>query len=279
MIKWQTNKVSIAVIMSLYREDKLEYVKLAVESLLNQTYQAFNLYIKFDGVIEIETEAYLRSLEDCRIMISARSENKGLAHSLNELLQEVKVLGYDFIARMDADDISLPDRFQRQIDFLNMNPQIDAVGGAINEIDELGNDRGKITRYPCKPDECKKFFARRNPVAHPTVMFRKSFFEKVGWEYPTDFARNEDTRLWHEGYKHGCSIANISDVLLDFRMTDKMFTQRRNGREFAKSQLELRKLIAKDLGYGNKAIFYAYAMYILMISPSWLLKFAYKVLR
>lgn len=279
MLNTQKPHPVLAVIMSLYRGDRLDYVKLAVESLLNQTYKAFDLYIKTDGIVAVDVEAYLRSLSDERVNISARSVNKGLAYSLNELLREVKVLGYEFIARMDADDISLPDRFQRQIDFLNMNPQIDAVGGAINEIDELGNDRGKITRYPCKPDECKKFFDRRNPVAHPTVMFRKSFFEKVGWEYPTDFVRNEDTRLWHEGYKHGCLIANISDVLLDFRMTDKMFTQRRNGREFAKSQLELRKLIAKDLGYGRKAIFYAYAMYILMISPSWLLKIAYKVLR
>ena len=74
-------------------------------------------------------------------------------------------------------------------------------------------------------------------------------------------------------------IANIPDVVLNFRMTDSMFTQRRNGREFAKSQLELRKLIAKDLGYGIMAYIYAYTMYLLMISPSWILKIAYKVLR
>ena len=110
-------------------------------------------------------------------------------------------------------------------------------------------------------------------------MFRSSFFEKAGWQYPTDFVRNEDTRLWHEGFKHGCVIANIPEVVLNFRMTDSMFTQRRNGREFAKSQLELRKLIVKDLGYGIMAYIYAYAMYLLMISPSWILKIAYKVLR
>lgn len=88
-----------------------------------------------------------------------------------------------------------------------------------------------------------------------------------------------DTRLWHEGYKHGCKIANIPDVVLNFRMTDDMFKKRRNGKDFAKSQLELRKKIIKDLGYGVMAYVYAYAMYVLMISPSCVLKTAYKFLR
>jgi hypothetical protein len=168
---------------------------------------------------------------------------------------------------------------KKQLAYLESHPEVDMVGGAINEIDENGNNRGKITCYPCAPDDCRAFFAKRNPVAHPTVMFRRSFFEKAGWAYPTDFMRNEDTRLWHEGYMHGCVIANIPDVVLNFRITESMFTQRRNGKEFAKSQLELRKLIKKDLGYGFMADAYAYAMCLLMISPSWILKLAYKVLR
>ena len=180
---------------------------------------------------------------------------------------------------MEADDIALPDRFEKQIAYLEAHPEVDMVGGAINEIDENGNDRGKTTRYPCESDLCRAFFAKRNPVAHPTVMFRRSFFEKAGWEYPTDYVRNEDTRLWHEGYKHGCVIANLPDVLLNFRMTDSMFKQHRNGFDFAKSQLKLRKLIAKDLGYGFMGYIYAYSMYLLMISPSRILKFAYKILR
>ena len=211
--------------------------------------------------------------------IQRREENKGLAVSLNELLVIIKDKEYIFIARMDADDISMLDRFEKQVKYLETHPSVDMVGGAINEIDENGKDRGKITKYPCAPEECRAFFAKRNPVAHPTVMFRRSFFEKAGWEYPTDFMRNEDTRLWHEGYKHGCVIANIPDVVLNFRMTNNMFKQRRNGREFAKSQLLLRKQIRKDLGYGLMADVYAYATYVLMISPSWILKIAYKILR
>ena len=265
--------------MSLYKNDRLDFVKLAVESILGQTYKDFDYYIQYDGPIHPEVDAYLSGLTDERVKIQCREENKGLAYSLNELLRIVMPKGYDFIARMDADDISLPERFEKQLEYLKMHPEVDMVGGAINEIDENGEDRGKITRYPCSPEDCRVFFAKRNPVAHPTVMFGRSFFEKAGWEYPMDFVRNEDTRLWHEGYKHGCVIANLPDVLLHFRMTDAMFTQRRNGKAFAKSQLVLRKIINRDLKFGFMANVYAYAMYLLMISPSWLLKLAYRVLR
>lgn len=270
---------AIAVIMSVYKNDTAEYVKLSVQSILCQTYRDFDLYVQYDGPVRDDVDDYLSGLTDERIKIQRRDENKGLAHSLNDLLGIVKPQGYEFIARMDADDISLPDRFEKQIAFLRQHPQIDCVGGAINEIDEYGNDRGKITSYPCDSDKCRAFFAKRNPVAHPSVMFRQSYFVKAGWQYPTDFVRNEDTILWYKGYLAGAQIANLPDVVLNFRMTNAMFTQRRNGKAFAKSQLEMRKIINKGLGYGPMSMVYAYAMYILMISPSWVLKIAYKVLR
>lgn len=269
----------IAVILSLYKNDRIKFVKQAVESILNQTYGNFDFYIQYDGSVEGEVDAYLLNLKDERVKIRQRVENKGLAQSLNDLLNIVKPKDYEFIARMDADDISVLNRFEKQISYLELNSIVDMVGGAINEIDEESNDRGKVIKYPCSPNDCRAFFAKRNPVAHPTVMFRRSFFDNVGWHYPIDFERNEDTRLWHEGYKHGCVIANIPDVVLNFRVTDAMLTQRRSGIAFAKSQLELRKLIARDLGFGAKAYIYAYAMFLLMIFPNWVLKLAYKVLR
>lgn len=274
-----TTNQKLAVIMSLYKNDRFEFVKLAVESILCQTYSDFDFYIQYDGAIHPKVDAYLSGIPDERVKIQRRAENKGLAYSLNELLQIVMTKRYEFIARMDADDISIRERFGKQITYLQSHSEIDMLGGAINEIDENGNNRGKVVKYPLSPTECRAFFAKRNPVAHPSVMFRRSFFEKTGWEYPTDFVRNEDTCLWYEGYKHGCVIANLPDVLLNFRMTDAMFTQRRNGKTFAKSQLELRKKINNDLQFGFMANVYAYAMYILMISPSWLLKIAYRVLR
>lgn len=269
----------IAVIMSMYKNDVVEFVKLSVESILNQTYKELDLYIQYDGPIRKEVDEYLCALTDERMHIQRRDENRGLAQSLNDLLAIVMPKGYKYIARMDADDISELDRLEKQMVYLQQNPDVDCVGGAINEIDENGKDRGKVTSYPCDSEEARAFFCKRNPVAHPTVMMRRSMFEKAGGSYPMDFERNEDTMLWYKAYMGGAKIANIPDVVLNFRMTDAMFTQRRNGKAFAKSQLEMRKIINKDLGYGLMAMVYAYAMYMLMVSPSWLLKYAYKVLR
>lgn len=269
----------VAVIMSVYQKDRLDFLKESIESILNQTYKDVDIYLICDGKLGIELDSYLSSQENESFHVNRRQENKGLATSLNELLEIVLKMDYEFIARMDADDISELDRFAKQINFLINHPDIDMVGGAIREIDFEGKVRGKIVKYPCEPNECRSFFSKRNPVAHPTVMFRRRYFEKTGCYYPTDFVRNEDTRLWHEGYKHGCVIANLPDILLNFRVTDDMFKQRRNGKEFAKSQLQLRRLIAKDLGFGIMAYVYAYATYLLMISPSWILKMAYRILR
>lgn len=273
------NDKRIAVIMSLYKNDVVDYVKLAVESILNQTYKELDFFIRYDGPIRPEVDEYLTGLKDERVKIQRRAENKGLAQSLNDLLAIVMPMGYEYIARMDADDISELNRFEKQMAYLEAHKDVDCVGGAINEIDEMGEDRGKITSYPYEPEETRAFFCKRNPVAHPTVMMRRSMFEKAGGFYPMDFMRNEDTMLWYKAYMGGAKIANLPDVLLNFRMTDAMFTQRRNGKEFAKSQLEMRKIINKDLGYGMMANVYAYAMYMLMVSPSCLLKLAYKVLR
>lgn len=275
----RTDMSKLAVIQSVYQNDKPEYLELAFDSILNQSFRDFDLLLGIDGPINKELRVVINKVHDERLHIVEHKENKGLASILNDLLVECHKEKYEYIARMDSDDISVCDRFEKQIAFLQEHTDVDIVGGAINEIDEEGNDRGKRIYYPCSPEDCRAFFAKRNPVAHPTVMFRRSFFDKVGWHYPTDFVRNEDTRLWHEGYKYECKIANIPDVVLNFRITDAMFKQRRNGKVFAKSQLELRKIIAKDLGYGPTAYIYAYCMYILMLSPSWLLKFAYKFLR
>ncbi len=274
------SKDTIAIIQSVYKNDKADYLKQAIDSILYQSYNNIVLYIGVDGSISKDLDSVLLDyMDNDKIRILRYNENRGLASTLNDLLKEVMASDSKYIARMDSDDIAEKDRLEKQLDFLIRNTNVDMVGGAINEIDEDGSNRGKVTRYPCEPDDCRKFFAKRNPVAHPTVMFRRSFFDKAGWNYPTDFMRNEDTRLWHEGYKHGCVIANLPDVLLNFRITSDMFKNRRNGKVFAKSQLELRKLIAKDLDFGFMAYVYAYATYILMISPSWLLRIAYKLLR
>ena len=115
----------IAVIMSLYNNDVLGVVKLAVESILCQTYTNFDFYIQYDGPIRPEVDEYLSTLTDERVKIQKRAENKGLALSLNDLLAVVMPQGYEYIARMDADDISLPERFEKQLAYFKSHPEVE----------------------------------------------------------------------------------------------------------------------------------------------------------
>lgn len=274
-------KKKIAAILPLYKKDKVEYIREAVESLVLQTYKDFHIFIGVDGPVGDDIKDYLRQIdENNRITIFWYNENRGLACVLNDLLEICFKEGYEYIARMDADDISEFDRFEKQVRYLDEHLKIDVVGGAISEIDEKGESRNKIIVYPESPDECKAFFAKRNPHAHPAVLFRKSFFDKLnGKKYRPEYRQNQDTMLWYDGMMAGTKHANISDVVLKFRMTDAMFKKRRNGWSFAKKQFKDRLMINRDLGYGFGADVYGFAMFCMLISPAWVKKIAYRLFR
>lgn len=271
----------IAVILPVYRKDKVKYLHLAVGSVLNQSYSNFKLFIGVDGPVD-------EDLKECLVTYERREsvkvfwfpENRGLACVLNDLLDGCFEEGFEYIARMDADDISMPERFEKQMAFLANHPEIDVVGGAIEEIDENGNQRGKVVVYPETPEGCRKFFEKRNPHAHPAVLFRKAFFDKLnGEKYRSEYRQNQDTMLWFDGMMHGTLHANIQEVVLRFRMTDAMFKKRRNGWAFAKKQYKDRLMINRGLGYGFKADVFGLAMFCLLIAPVWMKKIAYKVFR
>ena len=270
----------IAIILPVYRNDKEPYIKLSFDSILNQTYRNIHLYIGVDGPVGEDLTSCLKEYEqDERVSVEWFKENRGLAIVLNDLLDICFKKGYEFIARMDADDISKPERLEKQMEYLQEHPEIDVVGGAIEEIDEKSESRGKIIIYPETPDGCYKFFARRNPHAHPAVMFRKSFFDKAGCKYRPEYRQNQDTMLWLDGMKRGTKHANLQEVVLRFRFTNSLFKKRRNGWAFAKKQLHDRKIINKTLGYDFSATVFGYMMFCMLVSPAWVKKIAYKLFR
>lgn len=272
---------NIAVILPVYINDKVDYLSKAIESIIMQSYKDYHIYIGVDGTVGDEINEYFKLIEEqAKITIVRFEENRGLAFVLNDLLDRCLKEGYDYIARMDADDISEHSRFEAQVSFLNEHPEIDVVGGAIREIDEAGKSRNKTILYPRTPEKCRAFFAKRNPHAHPAVMFRKSFFEKLnGKKYRPEYRQNQDTMLWYDGMMVGTQHANIPDVVLCFRMTNAMFKKRRNGWRFAKKQFSDRLMINKGLGYGWKADVYGFAMFCLLVSPPWIKKIAYRFFR
>lgn len=272
---------TIAVILPVYKKDRVEYLNRAVESILYQSYEDIHLFIGVDGPVGVDLRENLNIIErQQRVSIVWFKENRGLACVLNDLLEICFKEGYEYIARMDADDISMPERFSKQMAFLEEHPEIDVVGGAIDEINEKGEHRGKVIVYPETPVECRAFFAKRNPHAHPAVLFRESFFDKLGGKkYRPEYRQNQDTMLWYDGMMVETQHANIPDVILNFRITDAMFKKRRNGWAFAKKQFKDRLMINKGLGYGFGADVYGFAMFCMLISPIWVKKIAYKVFR
>lgn len=268
----------LAVIMSLYKNDKFKYFKKAIDSILAQTFTEFDLFIQCDGVVEEECRKYISSLEDKRVFFRERLKNKGLAKSLNELLsQEVLPKNYEYIARMDADDICVPNRFEKQISFLETNNAVDIMGGFIEEIDEKDKFIQKVT-YPTDHNGMKTFFGKRNPLAHMTVMFRKSYFDKVGL-YPENTNLDEDTMFWFSGFKNGCIFANIPETMVRVRVNSD-FYGRRNGFKKSYSDFKNRTKIIKDLGLSYINYIWAFGRFAFMSFPfPKLTEFLYKKLR
>ena len=271
----------IAVILPVYKKDKVEYLNKAIEGILYQSYRDIHLFVGVDGPVGDDLRDYLEMQErQCRVSIEWFPENRGLACVLNDLLDICFKDRYEYIARMDADDISMPERLEKQMAYLETHPEIDVVGGAIEEIDENGDSRNKTIIYPETPEACRAFFSKRNPHAHPAVLFRKSFFNKLnGKKYRPEYRQNQDTMLWYDGMMAGTKHANIPDVVLKFRMTDSLFKKRRNGWAFAKKQFTDRLMINRGLRYGFMADVYGFAMFCLLVSPAWVKKIAYRVLR
>lgn len=270
----------IAVLLPVYKNDKPDYLNLAIKSILNQTYSDFKLLIGVDGPIESNLDNILSKYQDeSRLDIIRFEQNRGLAIVLNDLLDIARNIDVDFLARMDADDIAIDTRFEKQIKYLETHEEIDIVGGAISEIDEMGNSRNKIIIYPKTSEECRKFFSHRNPHAHPAVMFRWSFFDKIGHGYRPEYRQNQDTMLWYDGMMAGTKHANIPDIVLNFRMTESLFKKRRNGWSFAMKQFKDRLRINKDLKYGIGADLFGFAMFCILISPPRIKKLAYKIFR
>ncbi len=262
--------------MSVYANDNLSYLQEALESLYCQT-KKVDIFIQQDGKVSKEIQYFLdKELQDCKISyLGNRVENKGLAFSLNELLKIV-LPKYQYIARMDADDISMPNRIKEQLEFMEKHLDIDIVGGSIEEFSDVISYHKRV-EYPLKHQEMFDFFKKRVPLAHVTALFRKSFFEKAGL-YPASSPTNEDTLMWMQGFKNDCIFANISEVLVKVRVSHSFFS-RRGGTAKAWSDLKDRVLVIQTLRYNIFSYFYAVALFMVNIAPPKIKQFLYKRLR
>jgi glycosyltransferase involved in cell wall biosynthesis len=260
----------LAVIMSVYKNDRLEFVKESVNSILGQSFSAFHFFIIFDGPVRGEVDDFISSLTDDRIRISRLERNEGLASALNYLLSIVLAdPGYKLIARMDADDVSEPERFEKQYRYMQDNPEIGCLGSWYEEIDANGQHL-HFRKLPQNHDELRRRYFTRTPFAHPTVMYRRGLIEKAGL-YPTETILMEDNVLWGRALKTGIRFANIPEYLFKFRV-DERFYERRSGIKYGWNYIKTRFRILDELEYPAGAYLVSIAVGLIKMMPASVLK-------
>ena len=271
-----TKSMNVAVLMSVYGKDNPLWFEEALLSIFNQKFDGtIRLYLGVDGPLSSELEMIISKFQSKIFKIVRSPENLGLTKMLNQLLDSLQ--GEEFIFRADSDDICEPERFRKQICFMHAHPEVDVVGSAIRDIDEKGRVLLAKVRYPLTHEGCKAFFKKRDPLAHPAVLFRSRFFVKAG-HYNPDYRTDQDSFLWLQGFLHDCRFANIDEVLLSFRRSSKMY-DRRSGMKRARQMINLRLLINRSMNYSLDAYVYAFLIGLLTIFPPGLKRLMYQKLR
>lgn len=220
-----------SVLMSVYQKDKPEFLCQALNSIWEkQTLKPNEIVIVKDGALTSELDSVIEEFEsEAPVKIVALQKNGGLGNALNVGL---RYCSNELVARMDSDDISKPERFEKEISVFDEHPEYGVVGSWIDEFIESPNNVTSRRVLPEYPAEIYRYAKMRCPVNHPTVVYKKIEVEAVGGYkgFP------EDLYLWVRMLMNGSKFYNIQDSLLWFRTSDDMF-RRRGGWRYAKEEL------------------------------------------
>ena len=234
---------TVSVIMGIYKMmNKESIVKLAIDSILNQTYKDFEFIICDDGSNDGTYELVQNLIKkDDRVILIKNEKNRGLAYSLNHCLSIAKG---KYIARMDADDISIPNRFEKQVKFLDEHLEYAVVGCNMLYINENGIWGNRVLAE--KPT--KKSFLFTSPFAHPTVIMRKEILDLLnGYKVEKITRRLEDYDLFMRLYANGYKGYNMQEFLYQFREDNDAFKRRAYKYRWDEIQVRYRGFKALDL--------------------------------
>ncbi len=207
------NNILATVLMPVYNAEK--YLKESINSILNQTYTNFKFLIINDGSTDKSKEIIL-SYKDKRIIYLENEKNSGIIFTLNKGIDYIDT---KYIIRMDADDISVPERFVKQIKFMEENPEIGVSGG---QMQLFGHDNS-IWEVPLSDDKIKTQLIFSSGLAHPTVIIRTEILKKHKIYYPYDFPHMEDYAMWYKMSKF-TKFKNLNKILLNYRYENQNIT-------------------------------------------------------
>lgn len=236
-----------SVLMSVYNKEKPEYLRLSINSILNQTIPPDEIIIVKDGILTSELDSVLEKylMHNPIFNVVGYKENKGLGFALNYGLNYCR---NELVARMDSDDIARQDRCEKQLKEFEKNSSIEIIGGDIAEFIDSPDNIVAYRKVPTSDSEIKEYMKTRCPLNHMTVMFKKSVVINAG-SYQ-DWFWNEDYYLWIRMMKQGCIFANTGDVLVNVRIDADMYL-RRGGIKYFDSEVRLQKYMLKNhiIGY------------------------------
>lgn len=266
--------MQFSVLMSVYKNEKVNFFKQAIDSIINQTVPPNEIVLVRDGIVgeqlQETIDQYLETYPTLFTYIPLE-ENGGLG---NALRLGLTYCHYELVARMDTDDICIPDRFEKQLRFFKDNPQVDMVGGNIAEFNDTPET---IIDYRCVPNtdqEIKQRLKARSPFNHQTVMFKKQAVLDAGnYEH---FYLFEDWYLWVRMFLSGCTFGNLNEVLCYVRISE--MANRRGGLKYYKSCKKLLKYMKHNAVIGKsvylKSCFVRFCGYVLL--PNKARELAYK---
>ncbi|WP_433745215.1 glycosyltransferase [Falsibacillus pallidus] len=259
----------ISVIMGVYNGEK--YLHDAIKSILNQSFKDFEFIICDDGSTDKSVniiEHYKKN--DKRILFLQNDKNIGLAATLNKC---ITVADGEYIARMDCDDVSLLDRFNKQVDFLDNNKNIALVGGNAN----LFNDKGIYGIRKMEGEYTRLNVFKKNFFIHPTVMMRKKSVVSIGGYTESKYTyRTEDYDLWCKFCEKGYKGFNIDEILLNYREDETAYRKRKF--KYRVDAFKLRVYWFKKLKISYKYVIYLFKPLIIGLLPTLIMK-KYHVLK
>lgn len=218
-------ETTISVLMSVYKSEKGDYLDRSLQSVWDdQTQKPEQIVLIEDGALTEELYSVIEKWKEKlgeKLVICRNEQNLGLTKSLN------KGIGFvtsDLIARSDSDDISAPQRFELQEKFFCEHPEIDILGGSMQEFDDE-NECLNVRHYPLTHEDACRYIVKACPLAHPAVMMRKRIFDD-GLRYDERYRMSQDIKLWYDAILAGYQMANLQEIILFFRQQGDVFRRR-----------------------------------------------------
>ncbi len=233
-----------SVLMSVYYKEKAEFLRLAMDSIWNQTVPTDDFVLVCDGPLTTELDTVIEEMQQTHpeLHVVRLEKNSGLGNALNVGMKRCR---NELIARMDSDDVSRPDRCERQLKVLREHPEVSICSGTVEEFSS-STDKVEARRVvPETQTEIISFAKKRNPFNHPCAMYRKSAVEAAGGY--RDFYLLEDYYLWIRMLKKEFVGYNLQQPLLWMRAGSEMY-KRRSGWKYARSQKMLFRYM-RDIGF------------------------------